>query len=332
MAKKDKTANYFGFKENGGVLVINLLNRTNLFTCRDSREDKKLFIHKEEFNFGNYHISISGRYLNMKDYLLYVFILRKWYIKNERAVNYSEYVEIDFSEIAELLSKKSTYLKNSPMKAYESIHKSLERLMGVLVTIHDSDLKETDFNHLLSDGTKLSQTSEKLIAIIPKFIREQYSLRDHSFINLTWFKKIKTERARALYRFLITHSKSRDTHSFTFLQELLNANGKPEGIHRKINDAYKELETLKIIENYKMNKKDRSGNKRTYEQFTYSCITTKQMVEIYQETAYLHNKEKQQAIFDDGIYCETKPPKPQIEPSEIGNRIFSDIYDSKLPF
>ena len=173
MAKKDKTANYFGFKENGGVLVINLLNRTNLFTCRDSRKDKKIFIHKKEFKFGNYHISISGRYLNMKDYLLYVFILRKWYIKNERAVNYSEYVEIDFSEIAELLSKKSTYLKNSPMKAYESIHKSLERLMGVLVTIHDSDLKETDFNHLLSDGTKLSQTSEKLIAEVSKEVERQ---------------------------------------------------------------------------------------------------------------------------------------------------------------
>ena len=228
MAAKEKKSNYFGFKENGSVLVINLLNRTNLFTCRDSREDKKLFIHKEEFKFGQYHISITGRYLNMKDYLLYIFILRKWYIKNEGAVNYSEHVEIDFSEIAELLNKKDSYLKNSPMKAYESIHKSLERLMGVLVTIHDSDLKETDFNHLLSDGTKLSQSSEKLIAIIPKFIREQYSLRDHSFINLTWFKKIKTERAKALYRFLITHSKSRDTHSFTFLKELLNANGKPD--------------------------------------------------------------------------------------------------------
>ena len=56
------------------------------------------------------------------------------------------------------------------------------------------------------------------------------------------------------------------------------------------------------------------------------------MVEIYQETAYLHNKEVQQAIFDDGTYREMKAPKPQIEPSEIGNRIFSDKYDADLPF
>jgi len=192
MVSKEKKSNIFGFKDNGSVLVINLLNRTNLFTCRNTREEKRIIEDKEEFKFGQYHISITGRYLNMKDYLLYVFILRKWYLKNESALNYSDQVEINFSEIAQLLSIKDKYLANSPKKAYESVRKSLERLMGVLVAIHDSDLKETVFNHLLGDGTKLSQRSENLIVNIPSFIREQFSTRDHSFINLTWFKKIKT--------------------------------------------------------------------------------------------------------------------------------------------
>jgi hypothetical protein len=331
MVLKNNKSNSFGFKDNGSVLVINLLNRTNLFTCRNSRLDKKFMEVKEEFQFGQYHISFTGRYLNMTDYLLYVYILKKWYIKNQCELIYSDKIDINFSEIAKLLDKKASYLEHSPKKAYESIYKSLERLMGVLVTIHDTDLKETEFNHLLGDGTKLSQSSETLIATIPKFIRDQFSTRDHSFINLTWFKKIHSMRGRALYRFLITHKKSRDTHSFNFLHKLLNSSNTPMYAHREINDAYEELKALKIIENYKVNKKDRNGKKRTFTEYTYGCITTKQMVELYQETAYLHKKEKQQAIFDDGIYRESEIPKPTAEPSKTGNRIYPDLYDDELP-
>jgi hypothetical protein len=319
------------FDDTEKVLVINLLNRTNLFLPIAPSLENKLLEHDVTFDFGEFNISYTNSYLSMNDYLLYVFILKKWILANEGAAKYLSNFEISFEDVITFFNKKDKYSKDLK-KRYDSFNKSLGRLKNVKIRFNSGVQIENIDHCLLDDSSYFCHEKEVLIATIPSFIKAQYNEFNYAFINFDWFKMIKTQRAKALYRFLITHSKSFNTHSFFFLKKLLNLAEDEGRAHDQINAAFKELRTLDLLENIKVNKKSKSGKKRNISSFTYSSSTKIQLVEFYRETVRMAKKEKKdQAIMDNKKFEFTEPPKPSPPPSNSGNRIFRDLYDD-IPF
>ncbi len=315
------------FDDSEKVLVINLLNRTNIFSPIAPSLENKPLKHDVTFNFGEYNISYTNSYLSMNDYLLYVLILKKWLFANEGVPKYLDNIEICFEDVITFFNKKDKYSKDLK-KRYDSFNKSLVRLKNVKIRFNSDDQTENIDNCLLDDSSYFCHEKEVLIATIPSFIKAQYNEFNYAFINFDWFKMIKTQRGKALYRFLITHSKSFNTHSFSFFKKLLNLTEDEGRAHDQINAAFKELKTLGLLENVEVNKKLRSGKKRKISSYTYSSLTKRQLVEFYREEVRMAIKEKKvQAIMENKKYEFPEPPKPLSPPSHSGNRIFPDPYD-----
>jgi len=319
------------FDDSEKVLVINLLNRTNLFSPIAPSVENKPLEHDVMFDFGEYNISYTDSYLNMNDYLLYVFILKKWLFENEGAPSYLNSIEINFDEVITFFNKKDKYSKDLK-KRYDSFNKSLNRLKNVKIRLNDNDQTESFDNSLLDNRSCFCEEKETLIAVIPPFIKDQYNEYNYAFINFDWFKIIKTQRARALYRFLITHSKSFNTHSLPFLKQLLNLSKDDGRAHDQVIATFKELKALNLVENVETNKKFKSGKKRKKSDYTYSCLTKRQLVEFYKEVVREAQKEKKaQAVMDNKKFEFFEAPKPDIKPNNSGNRVFNEP-DYDLPF
>jgi len=315
------------YKDEQTLLVVDLLNRTNVFSCYDSRKIKNQ-MEAKTFSSAHYTVTIKYAYLDMNDYLLYVYILKKWLLANERTKIYSNKIEIPFHEISELYGISKSYLKKDKKKACKRFHDSIDRLTDVKINLHDKNKKETEFNHLLGDGSKLQEGREMLIAVIPDFIKTEFQTCQFSFINIDWFRAVKTQRAKALMRFISTHSLTFNTHSLAFYRQLLNLTGNDERADDAIRKAYKELVALDFLKDFKINKFNKNGKKRTVAEYTYTATQAHKISYFSKEMKHKYSKRESKFIFKEGKYTFIKP---EYKLGGYGNSLFP-IDDSDIPF
>lgn len=329
MAKKKKfTVRMFQDAETS--LVTDLLNRTNAFSCYDNKTIKKAR-DAEQYSFGEYTYTIKHRYLDMNDYLLYVYILKKWLLVNEQAPEYVNRIDIPFTEVAKLFGMTEAYIKKDKKKAAKRFHDSIDRLTDVKVNLHDEQKKTTTFYHLLSDGSQLQEAAENIVAIIPDFILLEFRKQRYSFVNLDWMSVLKTQRAQALMRFLSSHSKRFNTHSLEFLKSLLNLNGSDVAADKEIRKAYKELVLSGFLKSFKINTKKKDGSKRKINKFSYAS-TQEHKVSWFKSEMVNKFKNKENQVFKDKRFMVVNDDTG-INYIHYGNRVFEDAYDgSDLPF
>lgn len=329
MVKKKKfTVRMFQGAET--TLVTDLLNRTSVFSCYDNKIIKKAR-DAEQYSFGEYTYTIKHRYLDMNDYLLYVYILKKWLLVNEKAPEYVNKIDVPFAEVANLFGMTEAYIKKDKKKAAKRFHDSIDRLTDVKVNLHDEQKKLTTFYHLLSDGSQLQEVAENIVAIIPDFILLEFRKERYSFVNLDWMSVLKTQRAQALMRFLSSHSSRFNTHSLEFLKSLLNLNGSDAAADKEIRKSYKELVTVGFLKEFKINTKRKDGSKRKVGKLSYSS-TQEHKVSWFKSEMVNKFKDKKNKVFKNDSFMVVKDDTG-INYIQYGNRVFGEPYDgSDLPF
>ncbi|MCL1049444.1 hypothetical protein L2755_07380 [Shewanella abyssi] len=198
---------------NNNIPINNILSRTPIFAPWQKNEISKAITDSQPVIFDNkkYQLQMHGSKLNHStDYPFMALVIKHWLNNKVRDTGKSSEVVITLDEISQVFNLSFVQNRKSNFSRFE---KSLLRLRAAVLSLEHKKEKVCQSSSLIEysdyryrDKCFVITIGKVLIELYKATAKQRLISTDFSFIDIEKLVEIKTERSKALMKYLMTQS------------------------------------------------------------------------------------------------------------------------------